>query len=58
MLIKIALVLLACWLAALFSPFDFGKLVHLPLMIGLMFLFLGALRARDAAVRGRTDPKA
>jgi hypothetical protein len=49
MLFKLSLVLLICWLVGLFGPFDIGKPVHLPLLLGLMCFFLGLLKARDAA---------
>ena len=50
MLFKIAFVLLIAWLLGVLGPF--GDLVHVLLLVGLMLLLLGALKARDAA-RGR-----
>jgi hypothetical protein len=51
MLIKIGLVLLAVWLLGLVGVYRIGDLFHVFLLVGLMLLLLGFLRARDAAVR-------
>ena len=54
MLLKIAFVLLIAWLLGVLGLYRIGDLVHVLLLIGLMFLLLGALKARDAAAaRGR-----
>ena len=52
MLLKIAFVLLIAWLLGVLGPYRIGDLVHVLLLVGLMLLLLGALKARDAA-RGR-----
>ena len=49
MLFKIAFVLLIAWLLGVLGPFRIGDLVHVLLLVGLMLLLLGALKARDAA---------
>jgi len=49
MLLKVALVLLVVWLAGAVGLYDIGDLVHGLLLMGLMLLLLGLLRARDAA---------
>jgi hypothetical protein len=49
MLLKAALLVLAIWLAGVLGPYDAGPLVHVLLLVGLMMLLLGALKARDAA---------
>jgi hypothetical protein len=51
MLFTIALVLLALWLLGLVGVYRVGDLFHVFLLIGLMFLLLGFLRAREAALR-------
>ena len=48
---KFGLVLLISWLLGVLGAYDLGQLVHVQLLVGLMFLLLGALRARDAAAR-------
>jgi hypothetical protein len=49
MLLKAALLILALWLVGVLGPFEVGALVHVLLLVGLMLLLLGALKARDAA---------
>jgi hypothetical protein len=49
MLLKVAAVLLVAWLAGVIGLYDIGDLVHGFLLVGLMLLLLGGLRARDAA---------
>jgi len=49
MLLKAALLVLAIWLIGVLVPNDAGGLVHVLLLVGLMMLLLGALKARDAA---------
>ena len=54
MLLKIAFVLLIAWLLGVVGLYRIGDLVHVLLLVGLMLLLLGTLKARDAAVdRGR-----
>jgi hypothetical protein len=55
MLLKIAFVLLIAWLLGVVGLYRIGDLVHVLLLIGLMLLLLGALKARDAAVVGGRD---
>ena len=50
MLLKAALLVLAVWLAGVLGMYDAGTLIHVLLLVGLMLLLLGALKARDAAV--------
>jgi hypothetical protein len=50
MLLKIALVLLAAWLVGVLGVYSVGDAVHVLLLVGLMLLLLGFLRARDAAI--------
>ena len=50
MLFTVALVLLALWLLGLVGVYRIGDLFHVFLLIGLMFLLLGFLRAREAAL--------
>ncbi len=52
MLFKVGLVLLAVWLLGLVGVYRIGDLLHVLLLVGLMLLLLGLLRARDAASRG------
>jgi hypothetical protein len=51
MLVKAALVLLAVWLLGLIGVYRIGDFFHVFLLVGLMLLLLGFLRAREAAVR-------
>ena len=51
MLIKVGLILLALWLLGLFGLYGVGDLFHVLLLVGLMLLLLGFLRARDAALQ-------
>ncbi|HYU77712.1 MAG TPA: DUF5670 family protein [Vicinamibacterales bacterium] len=55
MFFKAALVLLIAWLVGLLGVYDLGRLVHVLLLVGLMLLLLGALKARDAAIRRGPD---
>ena len=53
-LLRIAFILLIAWLLGVLGLYSIGDLVHVLLMVGLMLLLMGALRARDAAAgRGR-----
>jgi hypothetical protein len=58
MLLKAALLLLIAWLAGIVGLYNSGTLVHVLLLVGLMLILLGTLRARDAAMRARTDSTA
>ena len=51
MLFTVALVLLAIWLLGFTGVYRIGDLFHVFLLIGLMFLLLAFLRAREAALR-------
>ena len=50
MLLKIAMVLLAAWLLGVVGVYSVGDRVHVLLLVGLMLLLLGIVRARDAAL--------
>jgi hypothetical protein len=56
MLVKAALLLLVIWLAGVLGAYDAGSLVHVLLLVGLMMLLLGALKARETAVRTGAGP--
>ena len=46
--------LLIAWLLGVLGLYRIGNLVHVLLLVGLMLLLLGALKARDAAAaRGK-----
>ena len=49
MLLKFGLVLLAAWLLGMLGVYRIGQNVHFLLLVGLMLLLLGFLKARDAA---------
>ena len=51
MLLKAALVVLFVWLAGVLGVYDAGTLVHVFLLVGLMLFLLGALKAREVAMR-------
>ena len=56
MLLKIAFVLLSAWLLGVLGLYRIGDPVHVLLLVGLMLLLLGGLKARDAAAaRGRAS---
>jgi hypothetical protein len=55
MLLKIACVLLIAWLLGVLGLYRIGDLVHVLLLVGLMLLLLGGLKARDAATARGTD---
>ena len=56
MLLKMAFVLLIiAWLLGVLGLYRIGDLVHVLLLVGLMFLLLGALKARDAAAARGSD---
>jgi hypothetical protein len=48
MLLKIGLVLLLAWLLGIVGVYRLGQNVHFLLLVGLMLLLLGFLKARDA----------
>jgi hypothetical protein len=56
-LIKIALALLLVWLVGVLGPFNIGTGVHVFLLVGLMLLLLGVLKARDAAMGHSPDSR-
>ena len=59
MILKIGAVLLVAWLFGLVFLNDVGDIKHLPLLLGLMLVLLGFLKARDAALaasRGASEP--
>jgi hypothetical protein len=49
MILKIGLVLLAVWLLGMLGAYQMGQAIHIFLLVGLMLLLLGVLKARDAA---------
>ena len=56
MLVKVGLVVLAVWLVGLLGLFGASDLKHVLLLVGLLLLMIGALKARDAAMRsGRNE---
>ena len=56
MLVKIALVLLVVWALGIGGLYP-EKAVHVLLLVGLSLLFLGVLKAQDAArVAARHEP--
>jgi hypothetical protein len=52
-LLKAALVLLVAWLVGALGVFNGGSLIHVLLLLGLMLLLLGVLKARDAAAANK-----
>jgi predicted phage tail protein len=50
MLLKAAFVVLAVWFVNVLGLYEAGDLVHVLLLVGLMMLLLGVLKARDAAL--------
>ena len=55
MLIIIACVLLTAWLLGVLGLYSIGDLVHVLLLVGLMLLLLGVLKARETATARGTD---
>jgi hypothetical protein len=49
MLLKIGLLLLVAWLLGIVGVYRLGQNVHILLLVGLMLLLLGFVKARDAA---------
>ena len=58
MLFTIAFVLLAAWLLGMVGVYRVGDAVHVLLLIALMLLLIGFLKARDAAARRATTDRA
>lgn len=58
MLVKAALLLLLAWFLGLIGLFDVGDLVHVLLLVGLLLLMVGVLKARDTAASDRSDSAA
>jgi hypothetical protein len=56
MLLTAAWLLLIAWLLGIVGVYDIGSFVHALLLVGLMLLMLGMLKARDAATGARIDP--
>ena len=54
MFLKVALLLLGVWLLGVAGVYSAGTLLHVLLLVGLMLLLLGVLKARDAAARPPT----
>lgn len=54
-LLKVALLLLAVWLVGALGLYEAGSLVHALLLVGLLMLLLGGLKARDAMRRQDVD---
>ena len=55
MLFKSAFVLLSVWLLGVVGLYRIGEIVHVLLLVGLMLLMIGALKARDAAIASARD---
>ena len=55
MLFKSAFVLLSVWLLGVVGLYRVGEIVHVLLLVGLLLLMLGALKARDAAIARARD---
>lgn len=55
MLLKVALLLLLAWLLGIVGIYNGGSLIHILLLVGLMLLLLGVLKARDSAAKSRSD---
>jgi hypothetical protein len=55
MLLKTAAVLLIVWLLGVLGLYRIGDLVHVLLLVGLLLLLLGTLKARDAAASRGSD---
>ena len=55
MLLLLGAVLLVVWLVAVLLLADLGNIRHAALFVGLMLVFLGFLKARDAAIAAARD---
>ena len=51
MLFKVAFVLLILWFLGMAGLYRIGDLLHALLLVGLMLLLMGFVKARDAARR-------
>ena len=56
MLLKVAVLLLIAWLLGVGGVYNLGTLVHVLLLVGLMLMMVGVLKARDQAASARADP--
>ena len=56
MLLKVALALILGWVAGVLAIDRIGKPIHMLLLVGLMLLLLGVLKARDATTVARHEP--
>lgn len=52
MVLKFALILLVTWFIGVLGVYD-GDLIHVLLLVGLMLLLLGFLKAREVALANR-----
>lgn len=57
MLLKAAILILAVWFVGALGLSEAGNAVHALLLVGLMTLLLGVLKARDAARRHSADSR-
>lgn len=55
MFLKAGLVLLVAWLVGVLGAYTLGGSLHMLLLVGLMLLLLGFLKARDAAAASADD---
>lgn len=55
MLLKVALLVLLAWLLGVVGIYNGGSLIHILLLVGLMLLLLGVLKARDSAAKNRSN---
>jgi hypothetical protein len=51
MLLKFGFALLMTWLLGVLGVYRVGQIVHILLLVGLMLLLLGFVKARDAAAK-------
>lgn len=56
MLLKASLVLLVLWLVGVLVAYDFGKPIHVLLLVGLMLFLLAVLKDHARAVREAAAP--
>jgi hypothetical protein len=49
MILYIALVLLFAWVLGVLGVIPAGQMTHAPLLVGLLFLLIAFLKARDGA---------
>jgi hypothetical protein len=52
-----AFIVSVAWLVGVLGLDDVGDLVHVLLLVGLMMLLLGTLKARDAAAHRDTESR-